>query len=216
MGDAWNKWNDDQFDYLKRYYGRITREKLKAALDKRGPPHSLVAIKSKATREHITIKRPPGYVNLVDVHPDTLSNGRLVAHWRCKNKAKRDGVTVQEYQSKHAPLLVPEWWAEEYLKCYRDEQDKRTTAKNEKWWSSKQLAGLLGFPPERGCSYLLGRRGPQWWRDGIKDAPKVKMGHQGLMWYVSRKHAQPLIQRWRVERGRTNASHQQGSASANH
>lgn len=207
MGEKWSRWTDAQQDYLKRYYGRITRDKLKAALDERGPPHSLMAIKSHATRHGILLKRPKDYVNLVDVHPITQSDGRFAAHWRCRQKAKRDGVAVRENDSVTSSLMVPAWWAEEYLKSYRDEDYKRKLAKREGWWSSKKLAGLLGFPPERGCSYLLGRRGPEWWREGMRAAPKVKMGHRGLMWYVSRKHAQPLVQRWRLERERANEGH---------
>jgi hypothetical protein len=219
MGGKWSKWTDAQLDYLKKYYGRIKRANLKAGLDKRGPLHSLPAIKSQAVRKGFVFRHEEkkGYVNLVDVHPEKTVKGRA-AHRTCRNKARADGVLIRQFESPQAPLLVPEWWAEEYLKCYRDTQDIRDKAKREGWWSSKRLAAEIGYSPHNGVQYLLGRRGPDWWREGMGAAPKVKMGHAGLMWYVDPKHVKPLLVRWKREKargdGRPNEGHQSSAASS--
>ena len=200
MGDAWSKWTDEQVNYLKRYYGRIAKTQLKQALDERGPPHSLVAIKSMTSRKKINRKALKDYVPLVDVHPESRSGGRPAAHGIAKRKAIKDGVAVRAHDGRLAAFLVPEWWANEYLKSYRDLEDMREVAKRERWWSGKRVAVELGFNPARGCDYILGRRGPDWWREAVVSVPRVKMGSYGLLWYVSRKHIEPLVARWKKEK----------------
>jgi len=200
MGGDWVRWTSDQREYMRRWYGRLLKDKLIAGLAKRGPRKGHEAIKSQAKRMNLVHRNAVSdeYVNLIDVHPEWL-NGIKVLHRRCRDRAVREGVAVRQRPDEASAFMVPEWWAEEYLEWYRADQDKQAQARREGWLSSREVATELGFGPERGSEYLTGRRGPRWWKEGVQAAPKVKMGTCGLMWYVSRTHVQPLIARWKKE-----------------
>lgn len=195
------RWTEEQVAYLKMVWRTATSESILKGLRERGPERTRDAVKVKAFKLGLGERVPASYVKLVDVHPAPNRRNLTQAHWVARKQAMKDGVIKQNDLSLGRPLLVPEWWAEKYA-AEQGERERNLKRSKSGWLTAKDFGFQLGLSHVTGLSYLLGTRGPPWFREAVRKIEKFKVGDNSRKWFIKKSEAEPLLRRLVMERKR--------------
>jgi len=133
------RYSEREDQYLRRYYPyqpvKVTAQKMGKIF---GVHRSRAAVQQHAASLGLSNGTRPGWVRVSDITPDEGAKAAVIV------AAKRDGVLERPYPgAKNIAMLVPETWADEYLKMRLE----RAEVESRGWLTTQQVADLYGIAP---------------------------------------------------------------------
>lgn len=138
------RWTEEEDALVREYGARMNAEKLRVFLEERtGIPRSKKALQNRRMQlDNAWYVDPVGYISFYDV-AGLGSNGKS-RNRRAFRKAQADGVLRWRYLRGKKRMLVPTWWADEWIAFVDRERAEIQALRAAGWMTTPEVGKLIG------------------------------------------------------------------------